>query len=311
MLGMVVVLLMVIGIYHYETASHQEVAPKRTTSIVHRRKLASHNHQLQRGSLKRAHYQIKPIKLKTQKVIKQVKLDQQPGRNPVGNTLRLLSRPRRFTNLVQINQIAIAKNEPSEYHISRQGKSLGWIPVDAVQPTRQYMLPYVYISQFWPSKADDACEIASLKTALSTKNKAMNVPLRTMVQRIPRTQDPNTGYTNDPYRYGSHATIYPDAMVKIAKEYGANVRNITGATKSQFINAVEHGHAVVFEGPYMMKKPYSDHDLVILGYRPGYFFVADPFARHVYSPRTTWVSTSKLMRLFNKKFRHQRALVIE
>ncbi|XIF20557.1 MAG: hypothetical protein AJITA_01332 [Acetilactobacillus jinshanensis] len=215
------------------------------------------------------------------------------------------------TNLVQVDQQAVAKGHPTYDHITRQGKSIGWINDKGLQPTSTYMLPYVYISQFWPSAAQDACEEASLKTALSTQSKAMNVSLQQMVKQTPRSNDPNKGYTNNPYKYGSHATIYPDAMVKIAKKYGAHAKDISGANKARFIYEITHGHAVVFEGPYMLKKPGSDHDLVILGYRKGQFFVADPFARHHYSPKTRWASTNLLMKLYNKKFRHQRALVVE
>lgn len=258
------------------------------------------------------HYSVRPVSWRTQQVTQATSLWSAPrSRASVqrGSTRRLMNSLVNQSNLVQ--PLQLAWNKRTQYVlISRQGKKLGWINRRDLRSTQTYMLPYVYTSQFWPSKADDACELASLKTALSTQSKAMHVSLRRMVQRVPRTSDPNRGYTNDPYEYGSHATIYPDAMVKIARRYGAHAKNITGASSSRMIYEVTHGHAVVFEGPYMMKKPGSDHDLTILGYKPGYFYVADPFARHHYSPRSTWVSVPRMMRIFNKPFRHQRALTI-
>lgn len=212
--------------------------------------------------------------------------------------------------LVVPNKIAVAKNKPTYVNINQQGKNIGWINVKALKSTNSYLLPYTYYSQFWPSKVDDACEIASLKTAMSAKGKGQNVSLLQMVARIPRTDDPNTGYTHNPYHYGSHATIFPKAMVNIAKSYGVHAKDITGASKGKMIYEVTHGNPVVCEGPYMAKKPYSDHDMVILGYRPGYFYIADPFARDIHQRKTTWASISRLMSQYEKSSRQQHALVI-
>lgn len=308
--AILIILLAILAGYRHESKQFKSNRQKRITAVssIHR----ARRHRTK--SLRKIHYLIRSVNLKTQRVTRPENVWRSPShtrREEIGTTASLLKSPNKYTNLVQIDRQAVAKNKPTYDHITRQGKSIGWIDNRSVRPTSVYMLPYVYISQFWPSPARDACEEASLKTALSTQSKAMNVPLLRMVQQTPRSNDPNKGYTKDPYRYSSHATIYPDALVKVAHKYGARAKVMNHAKVGQFINAITHGHAVVFEGPYMLKKPGSDHDLVILGYKKGKFFVADPFARHHYSPRTRWASTQLLMKLYNKKFRSQRSLVIE
>lgn len=305
---LIIVLAVVMGYRHESNQFESNNGQRRIASVSSKRK------SINSGSLRKVNYRIRTTNIKTQRVTRPENVWQKPNhdkREKIGTTASLLKSPNKYTNLVQIDRQAAAKNKPTYDHITRQGKSIGWIDARGVKSTSVYMLPYVYISQFWPSPAQDACEEASLKTALSTQGKAMNVPLRKMVQQTPRSNDPNRGYTNNPYEYGSHATIYPDALVKVAHKYKARAKVMNHATKAQFINAVTHGHTVVFEGPYMLQKPGSDHDLVILGYKKGRFFVADPFARHHYSPRTRWASTGLLMKLYNKRFRGQRSLVIE
>lgn len=192
----------------------------------------------------------------------------------------------------------------------RFGRNLGWINIKVLSRTNTYKIPYKYTSQFWPSKAKDACEIASLKTAMSSAGKGNNVPLANMVRLIPLSPNANLGYTGNPFHYGTHASIYPPAMVNIAKQYGANAKVITGSSSKQFINYVTHGDPVVYESPFMMKRPDSDHDLTITGYKPGYFYVVDPFAAYRSSRRGTWVSIQRFNQLYGDIHRHQHALAI-
>ena len=305
-----VVILAVAGGYY----SYHPFQPRfnQQTAKPSPRHAATKSRRVKIGPAKAVRYRTRSLKWPTQQVTQNTLILSRPFNRSslrVGNTKGLRRNLASQSNLVQ--PLRLAQSKHFQYVlISRQGKRLGWIKRQALRPTQQYLLPYVYTSQFWPSKADDACEIASLKTALSTQNKAMNTSLRQMVRRIPRTRNPNRGYTHDPYKYGSHATIYPDAMVKIARRYGARAQNITGASQQLFAWEVTHGRTVVFEGPYMMRKPGSDHDLTIMGYKPHYFYVVDPFARYRDSPRATWVSAARMIKLFNRSFRHQRALVV-
>ena len=303
------VALVAAGGYYSQHRFQPRLDPQSSRQVNH---TARKHRSVKFTSANASRYPERPIHWRTQQVTQVTPLWSAPHNHSsvqVGNTRSLMKNIANYSNLVQ--PLRWTRGKHTQYIlIGRQGKKLGWINRKALHSTPLYLLPYVYTSQFWPSPADDACELASLKTALSTQNKAMHTGLRKMVRRIPRTTDPNKGYTHDPYRYKSHATIYPDAMVKIARRYGAHAKNITGASQKRLIYEVTHGHGVVFEGPYMMKKPGSDHDLVIIGYKPGYFYVTDPFARHHYSPRATWISTGKFMKIFNKPFRHQRALTI-
>lgn len=254
-------------------------------------------------------HQIKRVQQRTQQVTKNEAIRLTPAGKEISDTGFLMRNKVQGTNQVQVR--AQTKNHGQKMdEIAQAGLALGWVPASTVKPVQNYMLPYVYTSQFWPTHADDACEIAALKMAMSTQSKALDVSLHEMVSQIPRTNNPNTGYTHDPYQYATHATINPGPMVKVARKYGAHAKNISHAHVGQFINAVQHGQAVVFEGPYMMEKPGSDHDLTILGYKHGQFFVADPFARYRISQRTTWVSCKRLMHLYNASFRHQHAILI-
>lgn len=249
------------------------------------------------------------VNLSNQNVKGHVDLMSKPG-----NKQKILQRG--FNNnvkkgFVQPQRIAIARNKPTYVEVSQNNRTVGWLNSKNLFKPNQFLLHYVYYSQFWPSPAPDACEIASLKTAMSVKHKALNVPLEEMVQQIPRATNPNKGYTHDPYKYGSHATINPDAMIKTARLYGANAQNISGASKKQFIYEIERGNPVVCEVPYMASKPKSDHDVVLAGYRNGYFLVIDPFARNTLSTKSAWVSANKVMKEFKAPFRQQHALIIK
>lgn len=173
-----------------------------------------------------------------------------------------------------------------------------------------FQLPYKYTSQFWPSSANDACELASLKMALSVRGKALNTSLKTMVSQVKRSDDPTKGYTNDPFTYGTGASIYPVALAKVARQYGVGAQDITGASKNKLIYEIRHGNPVVFAGSYRMRDTSSDHSLVLLGYKPGYFYFADPFSRKKGVVLDGWVKTSLFMKIFRAKQRGSRALVI-
>lgn len=252
-------------------------------------------------------YQVRPVNWRTQRIAKTVSARESLNRK---GTRELVPSLRKLSNQVQPVEEATVNNH-KRVLVERQGKKLGWITPRSLKPVKEYMLPYHYTSQFWPSKVKDACEIASLKTAMSTQHKGMRTDLDKMVSRIPLSKDPNTGYTGDPHRYGSHASISAKAMTKIAHQYGAHAENITGASEPRFIREVTHGNAVLIECPFMMKKPTSDHDLVIMGYKPGWFYAVDPFTHTPLSRKSTWVSADRMMRLFNKPFRTQQALVIK
>ena len=215
------------------------------------------------------------------------------------------------SGLVKILQIKNLKRHGIFFQISQTGKTLGWVNAKGFKPALKFILPYQYCSQFYPSPADDACELAALKMVLSVQGKATNVNLRQMVQSVPRSNKPWRGYTHNPYRYGSHAELYPNMLVKCAKSYGASAKDITGFTKRQLIQEIQHGNGIVVDGAYMMKKPGSVHSISLLGYKPGYFYFAEPFARHPDSPKTGWVQEDRAMRIFGASIRNKRAMVVD
>lgn len=278
-------------------------APKITHStFLHSEPVATAESKIKPSEAKNIHQELK--KLPVEKLTRNTKLYQVKNH-------QLLDTQDNIKKNALVKLMDVAHSKYNTYvQVQHQGKDLGWVNANDVAQTDHYMLPYQYTSQFWPSKAKDACEIASLKTALSSDNKAMYTPLNKMVNRIPLNPNPNLGYTGDPYHYGTHATINPDAMVKVAQKYGAHAKNISGAPITKFIQEVTHGNPVIYESPFLMKRPGSDHDLTILGYKPGYFYVVDPFAIYHSSRRSIWVSVQRFKELYYNVHRDQHAMVI-
>ncbi|XIF20560.1 MAG: hypothetical protein AJITA_01335 [Acetilactobacillus jinshanensis] len=172
-------------------------------------------------------------------------------------------------------------------------------------------MPYRYVSQFWPSHADDACEAAALMMALSVKGKGLHTPLRDVVKKIPRSNNPYYGYTKNPFKLGTAASIYPRALAQVSRrQFHIRAKDITGASKNELINDVEHGNPVIFEGSQRMRNTKSDHSLVLLGYRRGYFYFADPYSKYRGRVIDGWVNTRQFMRIFRAKKRGARALLV-
>ena len=231
-----------------------------------------------------------------------------PGVRAVGSTRNLAG----TNKVVHLNQEAYAHGKVKYYQIGRLNRKLGWVNANDLRVPRQVILPYRYVSQFWPSHADDACEAAALMMAVSVKGKGDHVPLRTIVKKIPRNSDPNKGYTHNPFKLGTGATIYPKGLTKLTKRFfNLRSKNITGASKRSLISDIKHGNPVVYEGSYLMNNTSSDHSLVLLGYAPGYFYYADPYSKTFGLEHAGWVSTNQFMHIFTAKKRGARALLID
>lgn len=172
------------------------------------------------------------------------------------------------------------------------------------------VFPYQYTSQFWPSRAKNACEIASLKMALSAIG--IKTPdLKTMVKKIPVTGNPNTGYSGNPFHWGTGASIYPRALVKVARNYKANAVDATGIPTNEIVNDLQHHQPLVFEGTNEMQySKTSDHVLVILGYKPGYFYWADPWSKTKNQNKFGWIKINKFNRIFHGKKQGARAVCL-
>ncbi|MBW1606231.1 C39 family peptidase [Lactobacillus sp. Sy-1] len=213
--------------------------------------------------------------------------------------------------LIKIIQTASGSDGSLYYHITYQGKDLGWIYKSYISYTDDYEMPYVYTSQLYPIYAPSACEAASLKMALSTKGKALNIPLDKFINLIPRSSDPNKGYKNDPFTKGAGATIYPNALAKFARNYASGSKDITNTSLSNIIYNIKRGNPVVFEGSWrMVVNSKSDHVLVILGYKPGQFLIADPYMRKNSPNKVFWTSTSDFLKIWHDSKRGSRAMTV-
>ncbi|MHA8111389.1 C39 family peptidase [Lactobacillaceae bacterium Melli_B4] len=212
--------------------------------------------------------------------------------------------------LIKITQTARGNDGSLYYHITYQGKDLGWIYKKYLSYTDDYEMPYVYTSQLYPIYAPSGCEAAALKMALSTKGEALDIPLDKFINLIPRSADPNKGYKNDPFTKGAGATIYPNALSAFARNYASGSKDITNTSLSNIIYNVKRGNPVVFEGSWrMVVNSKSDHVLVILGYKPGQFLIADPYMRQNSKNKVFWTSTSDFLKIWHTTKRGSRAMV--
>ncbi|MEJ6401181.1 C39 family peptidase [Nicoliella lavandulae] len=213
--------------------------------------------------------------------------------------------------LIKITQTARGTDGSLYYHITYQGTDLGWIYKSYLSYTDDYEMPYVYTSQLYPIYAPSGCEAAALKMALSTKGKALDIPLDKFINLIPRSSDPNKGYKNDPFTKGAGATIYPNALAKFARNYASGSKDITNTSLSNIIYNVKRGNPVVFEGSWrMIVNSKSDHVLVILGYKNGKFLIADPYMRQNSKNKVFWTSTSDFLQIWHTTKRGSRAMVV-
>ncbi|UQS86072.1 C39 family peptidase (plasmid) [Nicoliella spurrieriana] len=214
--------------------------------------------------------------------------------------------------LIKITQTARGTDGSLYYHITYQGTDLGWIHRSYLSYTDDYEMPYVYTSQLYPIYAPSGCEAAAMKMALSTKGQALNIPLDKFINLIPKSSDPNKGYKNDPFTKGAGATIYPNAMASFIKRYASGSKDITNTSLSNIIYNIKRGNPVVFEGSWrMVVNSKSDHVLVILGYKPGKFLIADPYMRKNSPNKVFWTSTSDFLKIWHNEKRGSRALLVK
>lgn len=229
---------------------------------------------------------------------------------PYNRGTKLLKTVNLKDQLVQLNNVATSA-ERTYYQVIYQGKTLGWINATYLSATNVYELPFVYTSQHFPFDAPNGCEATALKMALSTKSVGLNHGLNYFLKRMPRAKyDQNKGFVGNPYAVNNTNqdwTIYPKALAKFGRQFRKSVYNITGASKSKIIYEVQHGNPVIAATGYRMRKA-TGHTLVVVGYKRGYFKMADPssWESQMKSNKNNpvfWVSTSQFMNLYNQEGR--------
>jgi uncharacterized protein YvpB len=67
-----------------------------------------------------------------------------------------------------------------------------------VKAFKTYVLHFQYTSQLYPLYAQNACEAASLKMVLSAKKSVWHPSIKTIICRMPRSKNPNQGFTGNP-----------------------------------------------------------------------------------------------------------------
>ena len=225
-------------------------------------------------------------------------------------------------------------NSNNDYDANSFNGSFGMVNNDGQVPTEEgpyNYLGYEFTTQQGKGNANDACEAASLKMALSHFGIGLDESLNDMVDNIPRSKNPEKGYSKDPYRWGSGASLYPKALLKVAQSYGATSSYIIDdyyrhgkglygrrASAQAFINAITNGYPVVFEGGNQMQNGVrtkrsgyngyrSDHVMLLYGYQDGIFYWTDPEHLYINSGTST---VKQFMNIINAGVRGPRAVAI-
>ena len=216
----------------------------------------------------------------------------------------------KVSQAIELRNVARSKHHIF-YQIMSGGHIYGWVPQQALKHSKIYQMPFHYYSQLQPYYAPDACEVVSLKMALSVKGRNPKMSIKKFIEKTPRNHDPNKGYNHNPLRLGDHAAIFPKALAKYARRYDKHSYDFTGMNKRPLIYELEHGNPIVFEGSYQMKDIDSDHTLVLIGYSHGDLKFADPYYKRGWHNPISWVSIKKFTHLVHQKLRGARAVVIK
>lgn len=199
------------------------------------------------------------------------------------------------------------------YQIKSGGHIYGWVTRKALKHSSIYQMPFRYYSQLKPYYAPDACEVVSLRMALSVKGHDPKMSMRNYIKRVPRNHNPNKGYNHDPLVANDNAAIFPQALTKYGRRYYNRTYNFTGMNKKSLIKQLEEGNPVVFEGSYRMYDSDSDHTLVLVGYSSSDHEVkfADPYYDKEAHKPISWVSMHKLEKIVHREIRGARAVVLK
>jgi len=174
------------------------------------------------------------------------------------------------------------------------------------------ILDVPYISQN-NNNVLNGCETASLLMALQYKGYLQNMTLQEYAQNIPKSTDPNKGFTYD--IFGIYPTNVPHWIAPSPlAEYGRitsgnqNVIDITGYSVKQLDNEILAGNPVViyatskFTTPKEVIEgaPKNIHVLLLTGYNKitGEQLITDPWTHS--DGKTTWtISKEKLETIYN------------
>lgn len=101
-----------------------------------------------------------------------------------------------------------------------------WVDGQYIIENKSKLLNFEYTSQLYPTFAPAGCEGAALKMAMSVKGLGKGQSLESILNAMPRSTDPNTGFSGDPYDYarGRLVTIYPAPLTAFARQLGANAQ---------------------------------------------------------------------------------------
>lgn len=165
-----------------------------------------------------------------------------------------------------------------------------------------YRMPNVpYISQIDNIYAWVGCEAVSTLMGLQAKGYALNTPLKTFLDYLPRSaSDPEKGFVGSPYvpdkSKKTRTTIYPAKLAEYANSYcGGDIvcQDFRGASVTDLQRELLAGNCVVAYMTLWWKEPFyrnyviegqvqslvsNNHAVLVCGYDPdkGYF-ISDPY----------------------------------
>lgn len=202
----------------------------------------------------------------------------------------------------------------SLYYADRYGHLLCKQPLGAFiakadgtvfQVSSFYRMPNVpYLSQIDDIGAWVGCEAVSALMGLQAKGYAQDIPLRTFLDQLPRSEsDPEKGFVGSPYvpdkSKKTRTTIYPAALADYCNSYcGGDLvcSDFRGASLSLLQQELLAGNCVVAYETLWWETPYyrlyeievtsqrhvsNNHAVLVCGYDPqrGYF-ISDPYNYH-------------------------------
>ena len=192
-----------------------------------------------------------------------------------------------------------------------------------------YRMPNVpYISQIDNIYAWVGCEAVSTLMGLQAKGYALNTPLKTFLDNLPRSaSDPEKGFVGSPYvpdkSKKTRTTIYPAKLAEYANSYcGGDIvcQDFRGASVTDLQRELLAGNCVVAYMTLWWKEPFyrnyviegqvqslvsNNHAVLVCGYDPdkGYF-ISDPYNYYNRGQvHQYWENAKTFESIWNERFR--------
>ncbi|SYW13936.1 GW dipeptide domain-containing protein [Oenococcus oeni] len=197
---------------------------------------------------------------------------------------------------VQVLQEAVTSRGDGSYYTYlkvQDGLKIYWLDKRAfLFPTQSTNLRYNLYNQV-SEGAPEGCEGTSLQIALSVKGRYLSLHQIYNATGYGWNISPYNGFYGNPFGYGVYktTTVYAAPLVRGTKKFDSGITDMTGATINDVIYQLQQGNPVITWASYSWTvNPFNFHVMCIVGYKPGYFRIADPYPYLFGS--SYWIKTS-------------------